>query len=144
MQMDHANIIRLHEVYESANELYLVMDCCAGGELFDRIKEQPDGNYSEVDAAQVLRQACEGLKYMHAHKIAHCDLKPDNFLFASPDKNAALKIIDFGKCDMRQRPKYLGIMEEEEEEGAEGAAAEEGNVTSVVNFGNCSWVGVIC
>jgi serine/threonine protein kinase len=75
------------------------MDCCAGGELFDRIKEQPDGNYSEVDAAQVLRQACEGLKYMHAHKIAHCDLKPDNFLFASPDKNAALKIIDFGMHD---------------------------------------------
>lgn len=109
LQMDHQNIIKMHDVYESANELYIVMDgqqtrgsatsaadsalifrganaqppdcclivspvysacvVCAGGELFDRIKEQPDGNYSENDAADVLRQICEGLKYMHSHKI---------------------------------------------------------------------------
>jgi len=106
-KMNHKNIIRLHEVYESANELYLVMDCCSGGELFDRIKSQPDGNYAEADAAVVLRQICEGLKYMHEHKIAHCDLKPDNFLFQTDDKHSALKIIDFGMSKWVKRRKYF-------------------------------------
>ena len=91
--MDHPNIIKMHDVYENPSELFIVMEVCAGGELFDRIKEQPDGNYSENDAADVLRQIAEGLKYLHSHKIAHCDLKPDNFLFLSREKNAALKII---------------------------------------------------
>lgn len=70
--MDHQNIIKMHDVYESPSELQIVMEVCEGGELFDRIKEQPDGNYSENDAADVLRQIAEGLKYMHDHKIAHC------------------------------------------------------------------------
>lgn len=70
-KMDHANIIRMYEVFENENELFIVMEVCAGGELFDRIKEQPDGNYSENDAAEVLRQICEGLKYMHGHKYDH-------------------------------------------------------------------------
>lgn len=65
----------MYEVFESESELFIVMEVCAGGELFDRIKEQPDGNYSENDAADVLRQIAEGLKYLHAHRIAHCDLK---------------------------------------------------------------------
>ena len=92
--MSHPNIIKLYEVFETESELFIVMELCSGGELFDRIKEQPDGNYSENDAADVLRQICEGLKYMHEHKIAHCDLKPDNFLFSSREKDAQVKIID--------------------------------------------------
>jgi len=106
-RMDHPNIIKLYDVYETANELYIVMEAMMGGELFDRIKEQPDGNYSEADAASVLRQIAEGLKYMHEHKIAHCDLKPDNFLFKDNSKDAALKIIDFGMSKWVKRRKYF-------------------------------------
>ena len=67
-KMQHPNIIKLHEVYESAQDLYLVMECCSGGELFDRIKEQ--GSYSEQDAAAVMRQMTEGIRYMHKSGIA--------------------------------------------------------------------------
>ena len=72
-RMAHPNIIKLYEVYESATDLYLVMECCSGGELFDRIKEK--GSYSEKDASVVMRQMTEGIRYMHANGIAHCDLK---------------------------------------------------------------------
>ncbi|EJK43905.1 hypothetical protein THAOC_37605 [Thalassiosira oceanica] len=65
-QLDHPNIVRLEEVYESHNEIYLVQQLCLGGELFDRLDEQPDY------------------------------LKLENFLFISRSPDSELKMIDFG------------------------------------------------
>jgi len=89
--LEHENIVKLYSVYETKRELYLVQELCSGGELFDKISEL--GKYSEADAAGVLIQIFRGLSHMHAKGIAHCDLKPDNFLF---HESGALKIIDFG------------------------------------------------
>jgi calcium-dependent protein kinase len=103
--MNHSNIIQLFDVYESSSDLFLVMELCSGGELFDRIKDQ--GAYTEKDASDVLRQMCEGIKYMHNNGIAHCDLKPDNFLFLNQTPNSPIKIIDFGMSKFVQRRKYF-------------------------------------
>lgn len=92
-QAKHRNIITLHEVFEDEMTLYLVMELCTGGELFDRIQER--GNYSEKDAAEVLRQLFEAINWLHSMKIAHCDLKPDNFLFTAATTDI-IKVIDFG------------------------------------------------
>lgn len=46
-------IIKLHEVYEDKNYIYLVIDSLNGGELFDRIIQK--GNYSERDACILMR-----------------------------------------------------------------------------------------
>ena len=45
---DHPTIVRLEEVYESHSEIYLVQEVCKGGELFDRLDEQPDYHYNEA------------------------------------------------------------------------------------------------
>lgn len=104
----HRNIIRIHSVYEDVECLWLVLDLCAGGELFDRIQNQPNGTYTEKDAATVLKQMAEGIGHLHEQKIAHCDLKPDNFLFLTKEQDSPLKIIDFGMSKTVQRPwKYL-------------------------------------
>lgn len=50
------------EVFESASDIYLVLECAQGGELFDRIKDA--GAFSEKQASTILRMMCEGLKYM--------------------------------------------------------------------------------
>jgi hypothetical protein len=63
-QLDHPNIIRLEEVYESHSEIYLVQEVCSGGELFDRLDEQPDYHYTE---AQVCLYMC-----MCAHTHTLC------------------------------------------------------------------------
>ena len=55
----------------------------------------------------MLRQICEGLKYLHSHKIAHCDLKPDNFLFVDSSPDSQLKIIDFGMSKFVKRRQYF-------------------------------------
>jgi calcium-dependent protein kinase len=61
-QLDHPNIIRLEEVYESHSEIYLVQEVCKGGELFDRLDEQPDYHYTEAQVCRgyacCLRFAC--------------------------------------------------------------------------------------
>jgi len=106
--MDHSNIIKLYDVFESESELFIVMELCTGGELFDRIKAQ--GSYSERDASAVLRQMFEGLAYMHSKGIAHCDLKPDNFLFFNREPNSPLKIIDFGMSKLVTQRKYFNVL----------------------------------
>ncbi|KEP65149.1 UNVERIFIED_CONTAM: calcium-dependent protein kinase CDPK2B [Hammondia hammondi] len=92
--LDHPNIIKLYETFEDHKNIYLVLELCKGGELFDRIIEE--GYFSEMYAGTLMRQAFAALYYMHQHGIAHRDLKPENFLFADKSKEAPLKIIDFG------------------------------------------------
>jgi len=94
--MDHPNIIKLFETFEDNRNVYLAMELCSGGELFDHIIEA--GYFKEVDAAVVMQQILRAIFYLHGQHIAHRDLKPENFLFTSKDaiENNTLKIIDFG------------------------------------------------
>eukprot|EP00434_Breviolum_minutum_P039040 symbB.v1.2.034646.t1/scaffold4504.1/size42116/2 len=94
--MDHPNIIKLYEAFEDKVKVYLVMELCSGGELFDRIIEL--GHFTEVQAAIVMQQMFRAVYYMHQRKLCHRDLKPENFLFATKEKieKTHLKIIDFG------------------------------------------------
>jgi len=103
--VDHPHIIKLLDVCESETELHLVMELCEGGELFDRIKEKRQ--YSEKEAQKVLRQICLGLETLHSRKIAHCDLKPDNFLFVDKSEDSPVKIIDFGMSKALRRREYM-------------------------------------
>jgi len=94
--MDHPNIIKMYEAFEDKVKVYLVMELCTGGELFDRIIEL--GHFTEVQAAIVMQQMLRAVYYMHMNRFCHRDLKPENFLFATkePIEQTHLKIIDFG------------------------------------------------
>jgi len=98
-RLDHPNIIKLYDTFEDARSVYLIMELCSGGELFDRISEQ--GRFEEKDAAVVMQHIFRGVHYMHSRRITHRDLKPENFLLTSGGKaeavsKSSLKIIDFG------------------------------------------------
>jgi len=94
--MDHPNIIKLFESFEDNRNIYLAMELCSGGELFDRIIEA--GHFAEKEAAVVVQQILRAVFYMHDRSVCHRDLKPENFLFLTKDPldKSLLKIIDFG------------------------------------------------
>ena len=100
IEMDHPNIIKLYDVYESQNSLYLLMEECHGGELFDRIIKRIERNemYTEKEACEIISQVMGAIEYCHNRGFAHRDLKPENLLYLKEGSEIdnPLKIIDFG------------------------------------------------
>lgn len=88
------NIVEFRGAYEDKQNVYLVMELCKGGELFDTIIAK--GNYTESEAASIMRQIVNVVHVCHFMGVIHRDLKPENFLLASRLPNSALKATDFG------------------------------------------------
>ncbi|XP_059656247.1 calcium-dependent protein kinase SK5 isoform X2 [Cornus florida] len=91
---EHPNVVRIKGTYEDPLYVHIVMELCAGGELFDRIVQK--GHYSEREAAKLIKTIVGVVENCHSLGVIHRDLKPENFLFTSTDENAALKATDFG------------------------------------------------
>ncbi|XP_069332396.1 death-associated protein kinase 1 isoform X3 [Eulemur rufifrons] len=94
-QIQHPNVITLHEVYENKTDVILILELVAGGELFDFLAEKE--SLTEEEATEFLKQILNGVYYLHSLQIAHFDLKPENIMLL--DRNVPkprIKIIDFG------------------------------------------------
>ncbi|KAE8779285.1 calcium-dependent protein kinase 26-like [Hordeum vulgare] len=90
----HSSVVSIVGAYEDAVAVQLVMELCAGGELFDRIIQR--GHYSEKAAAQLTRVIVGVIEACHSLGVMHRDLKPENFLFINNQEDSPLKAIDFG------------------------------------------------
>ncbi|XP_047943517.1 calcium-dependent protein kinase-like [Salvia hispanica] len=88
------NIVEFRGAYEDRQSVHLVMELCAGGELFDRIIAK--GHYSEKDASDLCRQIVNVVDHCHFMGVMHRDLKPENFLLSNKEEKAMLKATDFG------------------------------------------------
>jgi len=95
--LKHPNIVKLKEVTETANHIYLVLELATGGELFDKILEAK--RFDEATARKYFHQLVAGLSCCHAQGIAHRDLKPENMLLDATD---VLKISDFGLSNLQR------------------------------------------
>lgn len=90
-KLKHKNIARLYQVFETDTVIYLVLEHCAGGELFDYIVKK--NRLDENESAQILFDLMRVLDFIHINGFAHRDLKPENVLF---DDRHQIKLIDFG------------------------------------------------
>ena len=90
----HKNIIKLYEVIETPQKIYLIMEYCEGGELFDYIVQKQ--HLTEKQACAFFHEILDALEYLHSINIVHRDIKPENLLLEKINKKISLKLIDFG------------------------------------------------
>ena len=80
--LNYRSIVRLFDVVEDADYVYIVMEYVAGGELFGRITDDPA--YKNEDVVKYLFvQVVEAVLYLHAHDVIHRDIKAENVLVSS-------------------------------------------------------------
>ncbi|CAN0303986.1 unnamed protein product [Bubo scandiacus] len=91
--LSHQHICRLYHVIETSKKIFMVLEYCPGGELFDYIISKD--RLSEEEARVFFRQIVSAIAYIHSQGYAHRDLKPENLLI---DEEHNLKLIDFGLC----------------------------------------------
>ena len=77
-QMKNLDRFKQYETFEDHRHIYLVMELCVGGELFDRIIES--GHSDEKGAAILMQQIIRAIFCMHVISVCHRDLMPENFL----------------------------------------------------------------
>ncbi|KAK8702389.1 hypothetical protein V6N13_020745 [Hibiscus sabdariffa] len=94
----HKHLVQFYDACEDANNVYIVMELCEGGELLDRILAR-GGRYTEEDAKAIVVQILSVVSFCHLQGVVHRDLKPENFLFTSGGEDADMKLIDFGLSD---------------------------------------------
>ena len=116
-KLDHPNIINLHEIYESDNNLFLIAEYFKGIDLisFIYMKNQ---NISEEEIIGIFIQIISIIKYCHKNNICLINLDPENFVFTDEysKENNNIKIINFKssqifelneKLKVKIRPTYF-------------------------------------
>ncbi len=97
-RLNHTNIVKFIEVFETADSLMMVMEYCPGEELFDVILARK--YFTEEDAKPIFAQIAKALYYLHSLNIIHRDIKPENVLILhdlDPINNLPVaKLLDFG------------------------------------------------
>ena len=90
----HPNVVDLKAVYEEEDFVHLVMELCAGGELFHLLEKH--GRFSENEGRVLFRHLMKMVLYCHENGVVHRDLKPENILLATKSFSSSIKLADFG------------------------------------------------
>ena len=91
----HPYIIKLYDIFENVDYIYIIMEYCPGGDLFSRL-QKTNFILKEEKVAIIMYKLCKAVFYMHSYGIAHRDIKPENVLLTSEDENADIRLLDFG------------------------------------------------
>ena len=92
----HPNIIRLYDIFENVDYIYIIMEYCEGGDLFSYL-EKRRFRINEERAAIIMKKMCDAVFYFQSYfGVIHRDLKPENVLMTSEGDDGDIRILDFG------------------------------------------------
>lgn len=93
--VNHKNVVRLYDLFDTDTKLYFVLEYMRGGVLYGVLSKK-DIHFSEERASHVLKDVLQGLEYLHSLDIVHRDIKPENILTSSQKWPFTAKLADFG------------------------------------------------
>ena len=91
----HPYIIKLYDIFENVDYIYIIMEYCPGGDLFSYLQKR-NFTLKEEKVAIIMYKLCKAVFYVHSYGIAHRDIKPENVLLTSEDEDADIRLLDFG------------------------------------------------
>lgn len=109
-------LVDIYEFFEENGTGCLVMEYLSGGSLKERLVQQPGRRFAPQEALELLTPVMQTLVRLHAKGIVHCDISPDNVMFAA---SGEARLIDLGAA------KRLGIEQEARMLKAQYAAPEQ-------------------
>ncbi|KAF2160762.1 hypothetical protein M409DRAFT_59784 [Zasmidium cellare ATCC 36951] len=93
--LSHPNIITLEKVIHTSHTIYVFQELVTGGDLLSYMENK--GPLPEPQAAMIVRQLLEAVKYLHENQVVHRDIKPENILMTSWKEGARVVLTDFGQ-----------------------------------------------
>ena len=135
-QLQHPNIVAIHEVGEHDGRPFFSMDYVEGDDLAERCRLHP---LSPEQAARYLQTIAQAIAYAHKSGILHRDLKPSNVLIDGQDEP---RITDFGlarkldsESQLTQTGTAMGSPGYMPPEQAEGRTADIGTHSDIYSLG---------
>jgi calcium-dependent protein kinase len=102
-QCDHPNIVKLFEVTKVEGRMSLVLELCSGGNVLTRMP------YKESQVSSIIRQVTSAIAYMHSNQLMHRDIECSNIMFATPEEDSEVKLVDFGSAtELQMVPGHEG------------------------------------
>lgn len=95
--LEEARVVRVFDMGEDGDQVYIVMELVEGGSLLDRVRDH--GKLPPRMASQVVIEIAEALQAAHDHKVIHRDIKPHNILLT---RSGDVRITDFGIAQVKQ------------------------------------------
>ena len=93
--LDHPNILKFENIYETVDKIYIVTELVSGGELFDFLLDEAP--LSEEVCCHIMRQVIDAVCYLHSENVIHRDIKAENLLLVdNHSQYPTVKLIDFG------------------------------------------------
>lgn len=106
-QLDHSNIIKLYQEFETFRQIHIVMEYIGTTSLSEFLKKKQGKKLTEQEAKAIFKQIASAIDYLHQKEIVHRDVKLENILIESLSN---VKLIDFGFATRPNPSSISGIL----------------------------------